>query len=32
MTDRPARRFGLPGRGRIETGYFADLVVFDEAT
>jgi len=32
MTDRPARRFGLTGRGRIETGCFADLVVFDEAT
>ena len=29
MTDRPARRFGLPRRGRVETGWFADLVVFD---
>lgn len=29
MTDNPARRFGLPKRGRIEKGYFADLVVFD---
>jgi hypothetical protein len=29
MTDRPARRFGLARRGRIEKGYFADLVVFD---
>ena len=29
MTDRPARRFGLTRRGRIERGYFADLVVFD---
>ena len=31
MTDRPARRFGLAGRGRIETGFFADIVVFDAA-
>ena len=29
MTDYPARRFGLTGRGRLETGYFADVVVFD---
>jgi N-acyl-D-amino-acid deacylase len=29
MTDAPARRFGLGRRGRIEKGYFADLVVFD---
>jgi N-acyl-D-amino-acid deacylase len=29
MTDRPARRFGLRGRGRVQRGYFADLVVFD---
>ena len=29
MTDNPARRFGLPRRGRIEKGHFADLVVFD---
>jgi len=29
MTDAPARRFGLARRGRVERGYFADLVVFD---
>ena len=29
MTDAPARRFGLPRRGRLERGHFADLVVFD---
>jgi N-acyl-D-amino-acid deacylase len=29
MTDRPARRFGLEGRGRIEKGYYADVTVFD---
>ena len=29
MTDRPARRFGIMRRGRIEKGYYADLVVFD---
>jgi N-acyl-D-aspartate/D-glutamate deacylase len=29
MTDRPARRFKLTKRGRIERGFFADLVVFD---
>ena len=28
MTDRPARRFGLTRRGRIDRGYFADLTVF----
>jgi len=28
-TDAPARRFGLTGRGRVEKGYFADLVLFD---
>jgi N-acyl-D-amino-acid deacylase len=29
MTDRTARRFGLSRRGRIERGWFADLVGFD---
>ena len=29
MTDRPARRFGLTKRGRIEKGYSADVTVFD---
>ncbi len=29
MTDNPARRFGLNGRGRVEKGGYADIVVFD---
>ena len=29
MTSMPADRFGLKGRGRIEAGAFADIVVFD---
>ena len=31
MTSLPADRFGLTGRGRIEQGAFADLVLFDAA-
>ena len=29
MTGLPARVFNLPGRGRLEAGFYADLVVFD---
>lgn len=29
VTDVPARRYGLQGRGRIAPGYAADLVLFD---
>lgn len=29
MTDVPARRFGLSGRGRLAPGYRADVVAFD---
>ncbi len=32
MTGLPARKFGLAGRGRVEAGAFADLVVFDPAS
>ncbi len=32
MTALPAERFGLIGRGRIERGAFADLVLFDPGT
>jgi N-acyl-D-aspartate/D-glutamate deacylase len=32
LTSLPANNLGLRGRGRLEPGYFADIVVFDPAT
>ena len=32
LTDLPCRRFRLEGRGRLEKGYYADLVLFDPDT
>ena len=32
ITDKPARRFAIPKRGRLEHGYFADVVVFNPDT
>ena len=32
MTSLPADRFGLPGRGRVEEGAWADLALFDPRT
>ncbi len=32
VTEKPARRFSIPRRGRLERSYFADVVVFDPAT
>ncbi len=31
VTDAPARRYGLAGRGRLAPGFAADLVLFDPA-
>lgn len=32
MTDLPCRRFRLTDRGRLQKGYFADMVLFDSNT
>ena len=32
ITDKPARRFRIAKRGRLENGYFADVVVLDPGT
>jgi N-acyl-D-aspartate/D-glutamate deacylase len=32
MTDTPARLFGLKGRGQLQEGFYADVVVLDPAT
>ena len=32
MTENPAQRYGIAKRGRLEKGYFADVVIFDPDT
>jgi dihydroorotase/N-acyl-D-amino-acid deacylase len=32
ITDVPARRYGMSGRGRLARGYYADVTVFDPRT
>ena len=32
LSDLPCRRFGLSGRGRLQAGYCADMVLFDSQT
>ena len=32
ITDKPAHRFGIAKRGRLQNGYFADVIVFDPET
>ena len=32
MTENPAQRYGITKRGRLEKGYFADVVLFDPDT
>ncbi len=32
MTSKPAETFGLKGRGRLQSGYYADIVIFNPET